>query len=207
MVLLGIDSVKDQSWAKAAHAPLYPSSRPRVCFSQDEVFAEAGELRWLCATSPLRILPALGAGPTLRQLLAHQGYYLSSLLCNTLRTLAEHKSVQVVSYDVNNADVLFVFRPSLATCHWVLWFTWAWRTTCKFSGQFWSITLNLGACFPFKFLLPFSWQAFPRLAAEWKECGEIFFWASLKFLISRWGFFLAWVLSSFSAAVSLIAAS
>lgn len=155
---------KDQSWANAAHPPLYPSSRPKVYFSQGKGFAEAGKLCWLCASS--WILPTLGIGPTLLQLLAHQRYYLSSLLCNTLWTLAEHKSMQVVSYDVNSVDVLFIFRPSLATCHWVLWFAWSWWTTCEFSGQIWSIALNFRGCFPLRFLLTLLWQAFLRLAAE-----------------------------------------
>lgn len=187
----------DQSWARTAHHSLYPSSQTRVCFLQDKGFAEAGKLHQLCASSPVWILYTLGAHPTVPQHLAHQRYYLSSLLCNNLWTLAQHKSMQVVSNDVNSTNALFIFRPSLATCHRVLWFAWGSETSLWI----------FGAYFPFRLLLPLLWQAFPRMAAEWKDCRQIFFRVSLNFVINQWCFFLAWVLSSFSAAVSLIAAS
>lgn len=153
----------DQSWARAAHHSLYPSSQKRVCFLQDKGFAEAGKLHQLCASSPVWILHTLGAHPTVPQHLAHQRYYLSSLLCNNLWTLAQHKSMQVVSNDVNSTNALFIFRPSLATCHRVLWFAWGWWTTCKFSGQFWNITLNFWG------LLPFQTSPAPPLASFSKD--------------------------------------
>lgn len=180
MVLFGVDSVKDLIRIRVELMLLIPlcipapgqrftSLRAGFCWSWEVMLA-----------SPLWILPTLGTGPTLLQLLAHQRYYLSSLLCNTLRTLAEHKSMQVVSYDVNSVNVLFIFRPSLATCHWVLWFAWSWWTACEFSGQIWSIALNFRGCFPLRFLLSLPWQAFLRLAAERKELGGRFSSGSLS---------------------------
>lgn len=99
MVLSGFDSGKDQSWAEPAHLSIWAPGQG-FAFHRTRVVLTLGS----CAGCGL-LLPCvffLLSAQVPLQLLADQNCFLPPLLYSTLRALAEHKSMQIVSYRVNS---------------------------------------------------------------------------------------------------------
>lgn len=100
MVLSGFDSGKDHSWAEPAHFLSIPVLGQRFASHRTRVVVTLGS----CAGSglPLPCVFFLLSAQVPLQLLADQNCFLPPLFYSTLQSLAEHKSMQIVSCRVNS---------------------------------------------------------------------------------------------------------